>query len=294
MPKQPRGKRIESDDGTFEVAAKNGNGDGSVYFEPPSTEKSGRVRKGRWRATYRDENGKVQRASGATRLDAEAKRSEKLGAIEKLPRVGSRFSVETTVAELTDWWLESVARHQVKTSTLDSYRKFAGYLAGDIGTHAVIDVGAETLTAWQSKLLDQYAPYTVLNCRKVCRQAFTEAVKFGLIPVNPFDLVKAPRAKRLKAGRALTPDEAKALIVGAQDLRLGAAITLLFCQGWRVSEVLGLAWDDLDLDEGYRTDPARRGLHAVGRHRPRIDENVRRRGHPLPRTRVGCSPPSST
>jgi len=24
----------------------------------------------------------------------------------------------------------------------------------------------------------------------------------------------------------------------------------LFCQGWRVSEVLGLAWDDLDLDAG--------------------------------------------
>jgi integrase len=27
-------------------------------------------------------------------------------------------------------------------------------------------------------------------------------------------------------------------------------VTLLFCQGWRVSEVLGLAWDDLDLDAG--------------------------------------------
>jgi len=208
------------------------------------------VRNGRWRATYRDENGKVQRANGKTRAGAEGNRAEKLASIERLPRAGSRFSPETTVAELTDWWLESVARHQVKTSTLDSYRKFAGYLASDIGTHAVVDVGAETLTAWQSKLLDRYAPYTVLNCRKVCRQAFTEAVKFGLIPANPFDLVKAPRAKRVKAGRALSPDEAKALILAAQEIRLGAVITLLFCQGWRVSEVLGLAWEDLDLDEG--------------------------------------------
>ena len=141
--------------------------------------------------------------SARTRTLAEAKRADKLEAIGSLPKVGSRFSAETTVAKLTDWWLESVARHQVKTSTLDSYRKFAGYLASDIGTHAIVDVGAETLTAWQSKLLDRYAPYTVLNCRKVCRQAFTEAVKFGLIPANPFDLVKAPRAKRVKAGRAL-------------------------------------------------------------------------------------------
>ena len=58
-----------------------------------------------------------------------------------MPAVGSRFSRGTTVAALTEWWLDSVARHQVKTSTLDSYRKFAGYLADDIGAHAVVDVG---------------------------------------------------------------------------------------------------------------------------------------------------------
>jgi len=83
-------------------------------------------------------------------------------------------------------------RHQVRTSTLDSYRKFASNLADDIGTHRVVDVGPETLTQWQSKLLDKYAPYTVLNRRKGSRQAFTEAVMFGLIPANPFDLVTAP------------------------------------------------------------------------------------------------------
>jgi len=62
-------------------------------------------------------------------------------------------------------------------------------------------------------------------------------VKFGLIPANPFDLVKAPRAKRVKAGRALSPADAKALITASQDLRLGAAVTLLFCPGWRVAHL---------------------------------------------------------
>jgi integrase len=248
MPKRPRGKRSTTSDGDIEVVAKNPNGEGSVFYEPRA-DKDGNE-KGLWRASYNDGEGKRRYVSARTRSLAEAKRTEKLASIESLPKVGSRFSAETTVAELTEWWLDSVARHQVRTSTLDSYRKFAGYLAGDIGTHAVIEVGPEMLTTWQSKLLDQYAPYTVLNCRKVCRQAFAEAVKFGLIPANPFDLVKAPRAKRLKAGRALSPADAKALITAAQDLRLGAAVTLLFCQGWRVSEVLGLAWEDLALDAG--------------------------------------------
>ena len=258
MPKQPRGKRIGSDDHEFAVVSKNSNGDGSVYFEPGRTEKSGRVRKGMWRATYRDGGGKIKRVSASTRVQAEARRAGALAEIEHAPKAGSRFSRGTTVAELIEWWLDSVARHQVRNSTFDSYRRFGSYLADDIGSLLVVEVGAETITAWQSKLLDRYAPFTVLNCRKVCQQSFGEAVKFGLIASNPFDLVKAPKAKRVTAGRALTPVEAKALVRAAQPLRLGAAVTLLFCQGWRVSEVLGLAWQDLDLDAGTVT--IRRGL----------------------------------
>jgi integrase len=85
-----------------------------------------------------------------------------------------------------------------------------------------------------------------------------EAAKVGLIASSPFDLVKAPKAKRVNAGRALTPDEAKALMRAAEPLRLGAAVALLFCQGWRASEVLGLAWEDLDLEAG--TAQIRRGV----------------------------------
>ncbi len=158
---------------------------------------------------------------------------------------------------MAEWWLETIARHQVKVSTLDSYRKFVGYLADDIGAMPVVGVGAERLTVWQSNLLDRYAPFTVLNCRKVCRQAFTEAVKVGLIPANPFDLVKPPPVRRVSEGRALSPDDARRLITAAEGLRWGAALTLLFCQGWRVSEVLGLAWEDVDLDAA--TAQVRRG-----------------------------------
>ena len=50
----------------------------------------------------------------------------------------------------------------------------------------------------------------------------------------------------MNPGRALSASDAKALITAAQNLRLGAAVTLLCGQGWRVSEVLGLAWEDLD------------------------------------------------
>lgn len=257
MPRKPRQKRTYLDDGSMSVAAKNPNGSGSVYYEPPSLRPDGREKAGRWRATYTDNDGKTRRVTAPTRSEVEARRDERIRELDATGPKSSKFDGDTTVAELLEWWLDNVARHQVKVSTLDSYQRFASYLADGIGTERVSDVSAEVLTAWQSGLMDDYAPYTVLNCRKVCRQAFLEAMKLGLIAGNPFDLVKAPRAKRQTAGRALSPAEAKALISAAQDLRYGAAITLLFCQGWRVSEVLGLAWDDLDLDAG--TARIRRG-----------------------------------
>ena len=128
MPRAPRGKRIVGADGAVEVAAKNSNGDGSVYFEAPKVGPNGKQKAGRWRATYRDERGRLKRVSGPTRAKAEERRDERLAQIAARVPTSSRFSRDTTVAELITWWLESVARHQVKTSTFDSYQRFGRYL----------------------------------------------------------------------------------------------------------------------------------------------------------------------
>jgi integrase len=250
MPRQPKGKRIISAAGAVMVASKNPNGHGSVYFEAAFRRSNGLVVKARWRATYEDRAGNRRTVSATTRTAAEAKRSAVMADLSRQPLTSSRFTRATTVEALAVWWLESVARHQVRNSTFDSYKKFTGYLVDELGSLAVVDVGPETLTAWQSGLLDRFAPFTVLNCRKVCRQAFGEAVKMGLIAANPFDLIKAPPAKRVSSGRALTADDARALVTATGQVRHGTAVTLLFVQGWRVSEVLGLAWEDLDLDAG--------------------------------------------
>ncbi len=253
MPRKPRGKRSSDHDGSFVVASKNSNGNGSIYYEPPSTRSDGTTINGRWRATYTGPDGRTKRVTGPTRTEAERRRTAKLTELADLAAAGtnhSQFNRDTTVAELIDWWLHSIARHQVKASTYDSYRRFGRYFSEQLGSHPVVDIRPETLIEWQANQLDRHAPLTVLNSRKVARQAFGEATKLGLIPANPFDLVRAPRAQRVNPGRALTPDDAKALILAAQRFRLGTTVTLLFCQGWRVSEVLGLAWNDIDLDTG--------------------------------------------
>ena len=190
----------------------------------------------------------------------------------------SRFSITTTVQELSDWWLESVARHQVRESSLATYRKSVAYFVDELGGARVIDIGPEVLTAWQSALLDRLAPYTVLSCRKACRQIFAEAVKMGLIATNPFDLMHAPRAEGVKEGRALSAADARKLVIAAAPTRLGAAVTLLFCQGWRVSEVLGPRLGRPRSRGRDRPHPASRdALGDLGRH-VRPNEDQRRAG----------------
>jgi integrase len=61
-----------------------------------------------------------------------------------------------------------------------------------------------------------------------------------------------------------TREETHALLAAARGHRLGAAVALLFLQGWRVSEVLGLAGEDLDLDAGI-TRVRRASVYVDGR-----------------------------
>jgi integrase len=89
----------------------------------------------------------------------------------------------------------------------------------------------------------------VRHHRQTLAQVVDEAVKMGALVGNPVRSVK-PLRITTSDGVALHRDETRALLAASQDHRLGAAVALLFLQGWRVSEVLGLAWEDVDLDAG--------------------------------------------
>jgi integrase len=89
----------------------------------------------------------------------------------------------------------------------------------------------------------------VRHHRQTLAQVIDEAVKMGALVGNPVRSVKPVRVAG-STGVALEREELVAFLAAAKDHRLGAAVALLFLQGWRVSEVLGLAWEDLDLDAG--------------------------------------------
>lgn len=236
MARRPSGKRSVAGDGSFSVHGKAANGEGSLYPR----------RDGRWTATFRDGSGKLRTVSAKTREAVLAKRAAALD--EVVNQTPSRFDRSVTVGVLAEWWLANVAAGQVRPSSLAKYADRVARVRAGLGEVPVRELRPEQVQVWLAGLQrDGLAARTVKDTRLTLRQVLAVAVGYGLVSGNVTDAVKPPKSQPA-ATRALTPDEARRLISAASGDRLGAAVALLFVQGWRVSEVLGLAWGDVDLD----------------------------------------------
>ena len=105
-----------------------------------------------------------------------------------------------------------------------------------------------------------------------CRGLFVWLRNEGRIRVNPCVGVKAPKAVRTLPS-VLDPDEAARLVEVPIEQPLGqrdrAMLELFYSSGLRLSELCGLSWRNLDLQEGLVTVLGKGGKQRsvpVGRH----------------------------
>ncbi len=233
MASRRKGKRIDTPEG-LRVFGKAANREGSVY----------RQADGRWCATWWVPGEKRPRkATGKTQQEAVERRAK------RREQAGLELGGLRTVGSLADWWLHNVHRQAVRASTWAKSEDRVRRIKATLGELPVVDLDYRVVTEWQAKLAQELAPRTVRHHRQTLAQVVDEAVKMGALVGNPVRSVKPLRATDAD-GVALDRDETRALLAAARDHRLGAAVALLFLQGWRVSEVLGVAWEDLDLEAG--------------------------------------------
>src|SRR5262249_10254319 len=87
----------------------------------------------------------------------------------------------------------------------------------------------------------------VQSIHAVLRNALESAVREEILPRNVAKLVRVP-APRYKINRGLTTPQAKATLQAAAGQRLEALYVLALFLGLRRGELLGLRWEDVDLD----------------------------------------------
>ena len=129
-----------------------------------------------------------------------------------------------------------------------------------------------TCADYTAKLDSGLAPATVRRIHSTLHKALSQAVSDGIVPRNAAH-VKAPRpAPEI---RPLSEDEARAFLDAARQSgeRFEALYVLAITTGLRRGELLGLRWDDADLEFGTlrvgRALVRRGGRHTLGETKTR-------------------------
>ena len=108
-------------------------------------------------------------------------------------------------------------------------------------------------------------PRSVRYIHTILRKALADAVRWNKLARNPADSADPPRAKAARATRPIqtwSANELRAFLNHVEDDRLYPLWLLAATTGMRRGEILGLLWEDIDLDNSRVTVQRRLGSVA--------------------------------
>lgn len=159
-----------------------------------------------------------------------------------------------TLADFLRSWLTSLRdakRQRIRPRTLDHYAMIVErHIIPALGARRLDRLSERHVQSWLDA--DPGSPRTIAHHRAVLRRALNVALRQRLVARNVALAVELPPIPEFR-GQPLTLDEARALLAATADDRLGPLWRLALDSGLRSSELLGLAWDDLDLAAGTVT-----------------------------------------
>jgi integrase len=165
---------------------------------------------------------------------------------------GLIFDAENqTVGEYLQRWLDGSVRGSVKPVTFENrervVRVHISPALGNIKLKALAPAHLQGF--YRAKLDEGLAPSTVHTIHSMLHTALKWAVKLELVPRNAAAAADPP-TPRPEEMRPLDAAQAKALLSAARGDRFEALHVLAVTAGLRISELLGLKWDDVDLERG--------------------------------------------
>lgn len=225
------------------MAKRRGRGEGSVF----------RRRDGLWAGSLTvgyTETGRRRRRAvyGKTKGEVLAK----LARLQHQALTGTLSDPQRlTVAAFLARWLEDAARPAIQASTHRRYGEI-------IRLHVVPCIGGAVL----SRLTPAHVQGMLTVMEKggasarvrqmtfnVLHRALGQALRWGMVSRNVCDAVARPRVPR-RTMRTLDAAQVRLLLAEAKGGRLEALYVLAVSTGMRQGELLGLQWEDVDLDRG--------------------------------------------
>jgi integrase len=215
---------------------KRGKGEGSIYHR----------KDGRWVGQY-EVDGKRRYVYARTRKEV----AEKLRKAMAESDAGMIFNAGTMkVSDYLDGWLDSI-RDALRRRTWIRHEEIVRlHLKPSLGIMKLDRVGVMQIQSlYRAKLDSGLSPRTVRLIHTTLYKALRQAVEWTLLPRNIAEYVNPPQVPRREI-KPLSEKQVKKLLQTAKGDKLEALYILAVHTGMRSGELLGLQWEDVDLQCG--------------------------------------------
>ena len=224
------------------AARRRGRNEGSIYKDEA---------KGRWYGAVSvgyGPDGKTWRrhkVSGRTRAEV----AEKLKQLQDEQDSGVQPEHAYTVQRaVNDWLSEGLDGRSARTVTLN--RHILKPVTAVIGGIELRMLTAHDVRRALVHLAVGSSSRTVTIAHNALTRAIRHAEANRHVVHNVAALVDTPKGQSGRPSKALTADQAAAVLMAAEGSRLGAYIVLCLMTGIRTEEARALRWDHVDLDAG--------------------------------------------
>ncbi|WP_044109730.1 tyrosine-type recombinase/integrase [Mycobacterium canetti] len=157
----------------------------------------------------------------------------------------------TTVAMWLDRWLTEIHADKIRPTTRRDYQTaITLHISPVIGSKRLDNLTPQHVRQMHAAVGKRRA---AVKAHVILQRALKDAVREGMITRNVAEMVDPPRYKRARR-TSLSVDVAKRIIATAYASRDESQATrwaAAFLTGARQSELLGLRWSYVDLDNGY-------------------------------------------
>jgi integrase len=269
-PNEPHGRNSPAPNGHKSRSRKRANGEGTIYQR-----KDGRYEGAAFVPTTAGTNKRV-RMYGRTREDVRRQLTKLLEQADQgIPAAAESW----TLAKYLVYWLEHVVKPERKPRTYQGYEGVVRlYLIPELGNKRLAKLAARDARLFITRIRAQclcckhgvdaareepqccarpggecceshLSVRMIQSIHAVLRNALESAVREEVIPRNVARLVQVT-APKYTVNRGLSIVQARRVLKAAKGERLYALYVLALCLGLRRGELLGLRWEDIDLDSG--------------------------------------------
>ncbi|MFF7078652.1 tyrosine-type recombinase/integrase [Streptomyces lavendulae] len=224
-------------------------------------------------------------AYGKTWAECDVKRRE------LLTKVDQGVPVPTRSAKLSEWlpyWLDNIVKPHRKRTTFAKYEIHVRlYLVPLLGSKRLESLGVADVRRALAQLQKKNSAATAKESHRVLRTALTAACREELVSRNVATLVEPPKVD----SREMDPwslQETLDFLAAARTDPLYPAFVIAIALGFRRGEIVGLRWENVDLDK--REVRVRTQRQRVGGEAYEDDPKGRRRRQTLPLPGICVAP----